>query len=317
MPVVGPSGAEVIALFGPTGVGKTAIAVELAGRLRSRGLDPVAISCDSIQIYRGLEIISGAADAAEQSALEHRLIGVADPHEEFSAGRFAELAEAEIAAALASGRTPIVVGGTGLYMRAALAELELRPPVDEGVRAAVEAEAAERGSAALHAELPPDVAAKVHPNDRKRITRALELLRSGEDPPERSGELWTAGLRRPTALAGLVCDRVDLESRIRDRIDAMAAAGAVEEAQALLAQPHSRTAGATVGLRAFAEGDLEAVAREHKRLARRQLTWMRKMPGLELFEVDPQGPGREPVAAAARAIDSWLVSGPNSDTPAS
>lgn len=307
-PAGGP-GAEVIAIFGPTGVGKTAVAIELAGLLRARGLDPVAISCDSIQIYRGLEVISGAADATEQAQLEHRLIGIADPQEEFSAGRFAELANAEIGAALDAGRTPIVVGGTGLYMRAALAELELRPPVDEAVRAAVEAELAERGAAALHAELPADVAAKAHPNDRKRIARATELLRSGEEPPERGEELWTAGLRRPTALAGLVCDRTDLDFRIAERIDAMAAAGAVEEAQALLAGPFSRTAGAAIGLRAFAEGDLERVAREHRRFAGRQLTWMRKMPGLELFEVDTRQPPGGAAAAAAAAIDAWLVSG--------
>lgn len=309
-----PRAAEVVAIFGPTGVGKTAVAIELGDLLRERGREPVAISCDSIQIYRGLETISGAADAAAQSRLEHRLIGIADPREEFSAGRFADLAETEVSAALAAGRTPIVVGGTGLYMRAALAELELRPPVDPEVRAAVEREVTERGPAAMHAELPEDVAAKIHPNDKKRIARALELVSSGEQPAERSDELWTAALRRPTALAGLVCDRTDLELRIADRIDAMAAAGAVEEAQALLAGPFSRTAGAAVGLRAFAEGDLEAVAREHRRLARRQLTWMRKMPGLELFEVDAAG--RSDAAATARAIDAWLSGASSGDTPA-
>jgi tRNA dimethylallyltransferase len=310
-----PPAAEVVAIFGPTGVGKTAVAIELADRMRARGADPVAISCDSIQIYRGLEVISGAADATEQSRLEHRMIGIADASEEFSAGRFADLAEAEVAAAIDAGRIPIVVGGTGLYMRAALAELELRPPVDPAIRDAIEREVAERGPAALHGELPDDVAAKVHPNDRKRIARAHELIRSGEEPAERSTELWTAALRRPTALAGLVCDPVDLELRIGERIAAMAAAGAVEEAQAVLAGPFSRTAGAAVGLRAFAEGDLETVAREHRRLARRQLTWMRKMPGVELFEVDASGTAAA-AGQTAGEIDAWLSGAASGDTAA-
>jgi tRNA dimethylallyltransferase len=293
-----PAGAELIAIFGPTGVGKTAVAIELARLLRERGDDPVAISCDSIQIYRGLETISGAADAAERSLLEHRLIGIAGLEEEFSAGRFAELAETEVAAALAGGRLPVMVGGTGLYMRAALAELELQPPVDPEIRAAVEAELAEHGTAALHAELPADVAAAVHPNDRKRISRALELLRSGLEPPERFGELWTARLRRPTLLIGLSCDRAALDARIEARVAAMGAAGAAEEARAALAGPISRTAGSAIGLEAFAAGDLERAAAEHRRFARRQLTWMKKMQGISAIDV---GAGAEPDAAGAAA----------------
>ena len=292
------TGAELVAIFGPTGVGKTAVAIELARLLRERGDDPVAISCDSIQIYRGLETISGAADAAEQDRLEHRLIGIAGTDEEFSAGRFAALAESAVAAALAAGRLPIVVGGTGLYMRAALAELELQPPVDPEVRAAVEAELAERGPAALHAELPADVADAVHPNDRKRITRATELLRSDLEPPERFGELWTARLRRPTLLVGLVCERAALDARIEARVEAMAAAGAGEQARAALGAPISRTAASAIGLEAFAAGDLERAAAEHRRFARRQLTWMKKMEGIELIDA---GAGAEPDAAAAAA----------------
>ena len=120
---------KVLALFGPTAVGKTGVAIALAERLRERGEDPVAVNCDSIQVYRGLEILSGAASGDERERLEHRLLGVRPGHEEFSAGRFAELAHAEIDGLLDQGRRPIVVGGTGLYLRAALSELDLRPPV--------------------------------------------------------------------------------------------------------------------------------------------------------------------------------------------
>jgi tRNA dimethylallyltransferase len=170
---------EVVAIFGPTAVGKTGVALALAELLRGRGEDPVAVNCDSIQVYEGLEVLSGAATAQERERLEHRLLAFVPATEEFSAGRYARLAHAEIDALLAQGRRPIVVGGTGLYLRAALAELELRPPVPAAVREEVEDDLASRGAAALHSELDPDLAAGVHPNDRKRISRLTELQRWG------------------------------------------------------------------------------------------------------------------------------------------
>ncbi len=197
-----------------------------------------------------------------------------------------------------------MVGGTGLYMRAALAELDLLPPVEPEIRAAIEEEIAERGPEALHAELPADVAGRVHPRDRKRIARSLELLRSGLDPPERHDELWTARLRRPTVLAGLVCDRELLDARIEARVAAMAAAGAEAEARAALAGPISRTAAAAIGLEAFAAGDRERVTAEHRRLARRQITWMRKMEGIEIVDTGDGGP--EAIAGTATLIAERL-----------
>ena len=115
----------VVAIFGPTGVGKTAVAIALAERLTARGEDPVAVSADALQVYSGLETLTGAADAAERARLEHRLIGFLPITEPFSVGDYMRLAHAEIDAALAAGRRPIVVGGTGLYLRAALADLSL------------------------------------------------------------------------------------------------------------------------------------------------------------------------------------------------
>jgi tRNA dimethylallyltransferase len=123
---------RLIALFGPTGVGKTAVAIELARLLRARGERPVAISADALQVYEGLEILTGVADAAQRAELEHRLISFLPIDAGFSAGSFAELAHAEIDAALAEGRRPILVGGTGLYLRAALAELDFKPAPPEG-----------------------------------------------------------------------------------------------------------------------------------------------------------------------------------------
>jgi tRNA dimethylallyltransferase len=251
-----------------------------------------------------MDIGTAKPSAEERRRVPHHLFDVVTPDVRFDASRYRDLARAAVADVAARGRLPIVVGGTGLYMRAALAELELQPPVDPEVRAAVEADLAERGAEALHGELPGDVAAAVHPNDRKRIARSTELLRSGLEPPERFGELWTARLRRPTLLVGLVCDREALDTRIGTRVRAMAAAGAGEEARAALAAPISRTAASAIGLEAFAEGDLERAATAHRRFARRQLTWMRNMEGMTLIDV---GAAAEPdVAAAAGRIAAML-----------
>jgi tRNA dimethylallyltransferase len=290
---------ELVAICGPTAVGKTSVAIALAETLRERGEDPVAVSCDAIQLYRGLELISGAPTAAQRAALEHRLVVIAEPSEEFSAGRFAELAEAEIAGLLAAGRRPILVGGTGLYMRAALTEIELQPAVDPDVRARVEREICRSGSAALHATLAADVAARVHPNDRKRVARALELQRSGLDPPERLGGLWTAPLRRPSLVAGIVCGSRALRERIDRRVEDMAAAGAAEEARAAERAGLSRTARAALGFDAFLAGDVEAVKTAHRRYARRQLTWLRKTPEAILIDRDGRGDRELAVLLAA------------------
>lgn len=294
---------RVIAIFGPTGVGKTAVAIELARLLRERGEDPVAIGCDAMQIYRGLELISAAPTEAERAELEHRLVGFVEPDQEFSAGRFAALAHAEIDASITAGRRPIVVGGTGLYLRAALSELDLRPPVPAAIRAEVEAELERRGPAALHAELPAAHRAAVHPNDRKKIVRYTELSRAGIEPPTGSEGLWTAALRRPTALTGLTMEREALVARIDARIEAMVAAGAVESARAALERGLSVTAAKMIGLEAFAAGDIERARLEHRRYARRQVTWMRKMRGVEILDATDRAPAELATAILARVTD--------------
>jgi tRNA dimethylallyltransferase len=258
----------------------------------------VAISCDAIQVYRGLEVLSGAASPAEREGLEHRLLGIVGVADEFSAGRFAQLAHREIDELLAQGRRPIVVGGTGLYLRAALSDLDLRPPVPEQVRRGVEEEMAAAGPQALHSELDPDVAATIHPHDRKRIARTLELQRAGLEPPRPNGEggrLWTAKLRNPTLLVGLVVDRAELDRRIDSRIDAMIAAGAVEEVAAADRAGASRTARAAIGFEELLAGDVEATKRAQRAYARRQLTWMRRMEGVSV--IDRSGRSDDEVAA--------------------
>jgi tRNA dimethylallyltransferase len=268
---------KILALFGPTAVGKTGVAIVVANRLRERGEDPVAVNCDSIQVYHGLEVLSGAADAEQQEQLEHRLLSFVEPSEEFSAGRYAELAHAEVDSLLAEGRRPIVVGGTGLYLRAALADLDLRPPVPEEVRAEVERELTQRGSAALHAELDPEYAAGVDPNDRKRIARLTELTRAGIEPARSSDRLWTAELRHPTLLVGLSMARGQLGERIDARVDEMVASAAGDEARRAAASGASRTARAALGFEDLLNGNPRAMKRAHRQYARRQLTWMRRM----------------------------------------
>ena len=272
-----PAAPEVLALFGPTAVGKTGIAIELAGMLRERGEDPVAVSCDAIQVYEGLEVLSGAASRSEQERLEHRLLGFVPVDEEFSAGSFARRAHAEIDSLLADGRRPMLVGGAGLYMRAALSELELRPPVPAGVREDVEAEIDARGARALHAELPGELAATAHPNDRKRIARLTELHRAGIEPARSSEQLWSEGLRRPTVLIGVTTSPEELRERISRRVEAMLAQGAEAEARSAEAAGASRTARAAIGFDELLDGEPEAMRAAQWRYARRQLTWMRKM----------------------------------------
>jgi tRNA dimethylallyltransferase len=260
------------------------VAIAVAERLREHGEEPVAVSCDALQVYRGLEALTASASADERARLEHRLQGIADPSEEFSAGRFAELAHAEIDSLIDAGRRPIVVGGAGLYLRAALAELDLRPPVPGEIRAEVESEIARRGAQALHAELDPDLASGVHPNDRKRIARLTELQRTGIYPHASSEGLWTERLRRPTRLFGLTLDREELAARIDARIDAMIAAGAEREVRHAAEAGASRTARAAIGFEQLLAGDVEAMKGATRGYARRQLTWMRKMPGVRVMD---------------------------------
>jgi tRNA dimethylallyltransferase len=300
--VSGSTAPPVIAIFGPTGVGKTAVAVELADLLRERGADPVAISADALQVYRGLETLTGAAGREERARLEHRLLGFVDPSKTFSVGEFMPLAHREIDRALVDGRRPIVVGGTGLYLRAALTELSLAPAPPPELRARIEGEVAARGPSALHDELrarSPAAAAAIEPTDRTRIVRSLELLELGAEPaPTEDSELWAADTRVPTRLFGVTMEREALYRRIDERVDAMVAGGAVEEVRAADAAGASRTARAALGFEELLRGDIEAMKRRTRQYAKRQLTWMRKLQGVTVLDAT----GRRPRELAERIV---------------
>ncbi|HEX4306186.1 MAG TPA: isopentenyl transferase family protein [Solirubrobacterales bacterium] len=230
----------VLAIFGPTGVGKTGVAVSLARLLRERGEEPVAINCDALQVYEGLEALTGTASAAEREVLPHELLGIVPVTSDFSIRDYMPLAHAAIDAALAAGRTPIVVGGTGLYLRAALADLSLRkvPALSE------------------------------------------------------ESELWSGKTRHPTRIFGLDMDRALLYERIDARVEEIVAGGGEEEARRADALGPGRTARKALGLNEILAGDLETMKRRSRNYARRQLTWMRKIPDLTTIDrttlTDPQ-----------------------------
>jgi tRNA dimethylallyltransferase len=183
------------------------------------------------------------------------------------------------------------VGGTGLYLQAALTDLELRPPPPPGVRERILARLEERGSEALHGELAalaPATAERIDPGDRTRVVRALELLEMGEEPaPAGEGSrLWTADLRRPTILCGLTMARERLYERIDARVDAMLAAGAVEEVRRANAAGASPTARKALGFEELLRGDPDAMKRRTRNYAKRQLGWMRRLKGARLLDAD-------------------------------
>ena len=194
------------------------------------------------------------------------------------------------------------MGGTGLYLQAALTDLELRPPPPPGVRERILAEADERGIEALHADLAeraPAAAASIDPADRTRVVRALELLEMGEEPAPGGDEsrLWTAELRRPTVLAGLTMERERLYEQIDARVDAMVAAGAEDEVRRADGAGASATARRALGFDELLRGDVEAMKRRTRNYAKRQLTWMRRLERANVLDA-----GSGPVDRLARLV---------------
>jgi tRNA dimethylallyltransferase len=273
----------VIAIFGPTASGKSAVAAALARRIPAE-----VVSADAMQLYRGLPILTNQSEPPE------RLVAIWPLDHEGSVGEYAALAHREIDAILAAGRTPVVVGGTGLYLRAALAELCLPPALPPGERERWERLYDEEGPLAAQAELrrrDPRAAERVHPNDRRRVVRALELAAVGASLVPDRDRLWTASTRHPTLVVGLDVLPAELARRIEERTRAMFERGVVAEVRSALATGRlSRTAEKTLGLRELAELDAEA-ARERivvrtRRYAAYQRKWMRRIRGIVIIDGD-------------------------------
>ena len=287
---------EVLAIFGPTASGKSAVAEEV-----TRLIPAELVSADAMQVYRGLPILTNQSEA--------RLVGYLGLDEEGSVAEYQRLAHAAVDEILAAGRTPVVVGGTGLYLRAALADLELPPPPAPGARERLEGLYDELGPEAAHellVERDPAAAAAVHANDRRRVVRALELAEAGSSLRPGEDRLWSGETRHPTLVVGLDVPADELARRIEARTRVMFERGVEEEVRRALAGPISPTAHTIHGLDEVAElpreEAIEAVITSTRRYAAYQRKWMRRIPGL--VPVD----GNRPPAEVAQEIVSRLGS---------
>ncbi|MFN9212851.1 MAG: tRNA (adenosine(37)-N6)-dimethylallyltransferase MiaA [Betaproteobacteria bacterium] len=299
--------ADAVLLLGPTASGKSALALQLAQEI------PLEIvSIDSAQVYRGMDIGTAKPTAAERAAVPHHLLDLRDPSEPYSAADFVRDATAAIADIRARGKRPLVVGGTMLYAKALREGLSDLPRADATVRARLEAQAQAEGWPALHerlAQVDPATVARLPPNDRQRIQRALEVWETTGVP---LSQLQNAPRKPPLALATgalLPADRGELRRRIAQRFDAMLAAGFLDEVRSLIERgdlhadlPSMRA----VGYRqAWAylhdDGDLAtlrtAAVHATAQLAKRQITWLRSMA--DARPIDPLAPD---AAAALRSV---------------
>ena len=268
----------VLAIFGPTASGKSAVAGRIAERVPAR-----LVAADSAQLYEGLPILTNQSPAA--------LVGIWQLDHEASVAEYQVRAHEAIDTALADGLTPIVVGGTGLYFRAAIADISVPPAPAPGARERLSAVYEQEGpdqAHALLAELDPAAAEVVHPNDRRRVVRALELAEAGHSL--RGDRLWSADTRHSTLVVGLDVPREELDRRIEERTRAMFEAGVEEEVRRALDSAPSSTAGKILGLREVAElprADAEReVSAQTRRLAAYQRKWMRRIPGLVTVRAD-------------------------------
>jgi tRNA dimethylallyltransferase len=264
-----------------------------------------------MQVYRGLPILTNQPDRPTE------LVGIWELDHQASVGEYAELAHAAINNALEAKTTPVVVGGTGLYLRAALVELDLPPAPEPGARQRWEEEYDRLGAELAHehlAERDPAAAARVHPNDRRRVVRALELAEAGASLAPREGRLWSDETRHPTLIVGLDVPKDVLDRRIEDRTRRMFESGVEEEVRRALEKPISTTARGVLGLTEIAElppGDaLETLVRRTSRYAAYQRKWMRRVPGLVSVPADrPAGEVADEILEMARSRER-LPAGP-------
>ncbi len=265
---------RVVALYGPTASGKSAVAALVADRLGGE-----VVSADSAALYAGIPLLTAAPRSPA------RLVGVVPLEDDVSVGAYQRLAHAAIDEIVAAGGVAVLAGGTGLYLRAALSALELPPPPAPGVRerwSRLYDDAGAEEAHAVLARIDPAAAARVHPNDRRRIVRALELTDAGASLAPPGNALWEADARQPTLLLGLDLPLAELDARIDARVAAMIEDGAIAEAAAAWARPLSATARKVLGLEQLAtlppEQAAEAVTAATRRLARYQRKWLRRLP---------------------------------------
>ena len=301
---------SIVVIAGPTGSGKSALAVELAVRLGGE-----IVGADSQQLYRSLDVGTAKPTAAERAAAPHHLVDVAEPGEGMDAARYVALADAALAAIDGRGALPIVVGGTGLYLRALLHGVVDAPGRDPALRARLEAEAAALGRPALHARLAavdPAAAARILPNDLVRVVRALEIAAGGRTQSELHAEHAFKPDRYRALFLALDPPRPALQARLDARVEAMFAGGILDEARALLARfgaplppalaklplGYAEAAAVVAGTLSREEA-IRQVQVAHRRYARRQVTWLRREAGVEWLPLPVD------VAWLARRVTAW------------
>ena len=285
---------KVIVICGPTGIGKTTVGIRLAEKLGGE-----IISADSMQIYRYMDIGTAKPTADEQSRVIHHMIDIVDPGEDFDAVRFAQMARDKVMQLHQKGLLPVVVGGTGLYIKALLQGLFQASPVDPQIRARLSQEAAESGSNRLHdrlREVDPDTAERLHPNDAYRIIRALETIETtGRPISEHQQDHGFADEPFNALKIGLRKDREKLYDRIDQRVDLMIEAGLLDEVRKLLDMGYKADLKAmqSIGYRhmaAFIEGGIawdeciRTLKRDTRRFAKRQFTWFGADPQVQWYE---------------------------------
>ncbi|MDD5495937.1 MAG: tRNA (adenosine(37)-N6)-dimethylallyltransferase MiaA [Candidatus Omnitrophica bacterium] len=283
----------VIFIVGPTAVGKTALAVELARRVKGE-----IISCDSMQVYTGMRILSQAPDALQKKMARHHLVGVLDPKKEYSAALFRKRALGLIDSIINRGKVPIIAGGTGLYAKVLVDGLFPSPKADLKFRRYCQGFVSKYGSAHLHARLSkidPAAAKNIHPNDARRVTRALEIYNStGKTMTELKSR--TKGLtdRYEIAIFGISMPRQMIYSNIDSRVDGMFKKDVLREARQLRRRALSKTARSVLGLKeisGYLDGEYglerakELMKMNTRRFAKRQLTWFRADKRIKWFDV--------------------------------
>ncbi|MDQ3086248.1 MAG: tRNA (adenosine(37)-N6)-dimethylallyltransferase MiaA [Actinomycetota bacterium] len=272
---------DVIAVFGPTASGKSAVSEALATRLGTE-----VVSADALQVYRGLPILTN------QPQSPTRLVAITDLSNEMSVGSYAVLAHGAVDELVQAKGIAVVTGGTGLYFRAALVDLGVPGPSPAETRARVEAsyDSDPAATYARLAKLDAPAANVVHPNDRRRVVRALELAESGGSLVPEQDRLWSEEVRRPTLVVGLELSRGVLEARIRTRTQDMFRRGVVEEVRRARAGHVSRVAEKALGLADIAalspEEAFERIVVRTRRYAAYQRKWMRRIPGIVMIDGD-------------------------------
>jgi tRNA dimethylallyltransferase len=303
--------APLLIIVGPTAVGKTALAVEMALRLGGE-----VISGDSTQVYRGMDIGTAKVRPEEAQGVPHHLIDILRPDEEFSVAEFQARVDVTISEIRSRGRLPILAGGTGLYVRAVRMAYQFLEgsEADPELRARLQAEEETHGTGHLHrrlSEIDPAAAAKLHPNDSRRIIRALEVWERTGTRISETQTAETAELRYDDLFVALNMERERLYDRIDQRVDLMMAEGFLEEVEGLMAAyPPGLTSLTTLGYRELIQyrrglstldEALHLIKRNTRRFAKRQLTWFRRETDLHWFAVDP-AVGIQPIAAQVEEL---------------